>query len=105
MGHRQRILVDAQAGVYRYDQLVVLRNAGMPAALLEAGSIINRDEELRMRSAQHQALVSDAVVDAVKSFCAARGTRTAANPARRGGDRSRQATSPAASPAMISNRR
>src|SRR4029079_19233474 len=41
MGHRQRILIDAQAGVYRYDQLVVLRNAAMPAVLLEAGSIIN----------------------------------------------------------------
>jgi N-acetylmuramoyl-L-alanine amidase len=81
MGHRQRILIDAQAGVYRYDQLVVLRNTGMPAVLLEAGSIINREEELRMSSAEHQTLVSSAVVDAVESFCAARRTRTAANAA------------------------
>src|SRR5215204_601729 len=48
MGNRQRLLIDAQAGVYRYDQLVVLRDTGMPAVLLEAGSIINREEELRM---------------------------------------------------------
>jgi hypothetical protein len=34
MGHRQRQLVDAEAGVYRYDQLIVLKNSRMPAALL-----------------------------------------------------------------------
>jgi N-acetylmuramoyl-L-alanine amidase len=105
MGRRQRILVDAHAGVYRYDQLVVLRNAGMPAVLLEAGSIINRDEELRMSSVEHQALVSGAVVDAVESFCTARRTRTAANAASRGGHEYRQATSPAAAPAKISKQR
>src|SRR5262245_54309541 len=46
MGHRQRLLVDAKMGVYRYDQLIVLRTTQMPAVLLEAGSIINRSEEL-----------------------------------------------------------
>src|SRR5262249_52462459 len=40
MGSRRRQLVDPQAGVYRYDQLIVLRHTLMPAALLEAGSII-----------------------------------------------------------------
>jgi N-acetylmuramoyl-L-alanine amidase len=104
MGRRQRILVDAHAGVYRYDQLVVLRNAGMPAVLLEAGSIINREEELRMSSAEHQASVSGAVVDALESFCTARRTRTA-NAASRGGHETRQTTSPAAAPAKISKQR
>ena len=42
MGHRRRILVDAEDGVYRYDQLIVLRQTKMPAVLLEAGSIVNR---------------------------------------------------------------
>ena len=72
MGSRQRQLVDAEAGVYRYDQLVVLKNSRMPAALLEAGSIINRDEELAMGSPERQALISAAVLDAVDGFCAAR---------------------------------
>jgi N-acetylmuramoyl-L-alanine amidase len=96
MGNRQRLLIDAEAGVYRYDQLVVLRKTGMPAVLLEAGSIINREEELRMGSVEHQALVSAAVADAVKSFCAARRPRTPTNAAGRAGEVSRQATAPAA---------
>ena len=72
MGHRQRILVDADAGVYRYDQLIVLKNTRIPAVLLEAGSIINRNEELLVSSPERQALISASVVDAVDNFCAAR---------------------------------
>jgi len=50
MGNRRRELIDAAAGVYRYDQLIVLRNTRMPAVLLEAGSIVNRQEELELAS-------------------------------------------------------
>ena len=72
MGRRQRLLVDADVGVYRYDQLIVLRMTRMPAVLLEAGSIVNRDEELAMASPERQALIGDAVTEAVAAFCAAR---------------------------------
>jgi N-acetylmuramoyl-L-alanine amidase len=72
MGRHQRQLVDAEAGVYRYDQLIVLKDTRVPAALLEAGSIINRDEELAAASPERQALISAAVVDAVDAFCAMR---------------------------------
>src|SRR5262245_21268398 len=95
MGHRQRLLIDVQAGVYRYDQLLVLRDTDMPAVLLEAGSIINRDEELRMGSDEHQTAVSAAVVDAVESFCAARRPRSPTREANHPGGASRQATAPA----------
>jgi hypothetical protein len=44
----------------------------MPAVLLEAGSIINRDEELEMATPERQALIGEAVTDAVAQFCAAR---------------------------------
>jgi N-acetylmuramoyl-L-alanine amidase len=72
MGHRRRILVDADAGVYRYDQLIVLRQTRMPAVLLEAGSIVNRQEELELGTPERRALTSAAIVAAVDRFCAAR---------------------------------
>jgi N-acetylmuramoyl-L-alanine amidase len=70
MGPRRRELLDAEAGVYRYDQLIVLRETRMPAVLLEAGSIINRQEELVMATTERQTLISAAVVDAVDGYCA-----------------------------------
>ena len=94
MGNRKRRLVDAHAGVYRYDQLIVLRTTGMPAVLLEAGSIINREEELRMGSAEHQALTSAAVADAVTAFCKTHRPRAPANVASQAGKVSRQTTAP-----------
>jgi N-acetylmuramoyl-L-alanine amidase len=78
MADRRRLLVDKDAGVYRYDQLIVLRGTQMPAVLLEAGSIINRDEELVLSTPEHRALISAAAVDAVKAFCAARAGAAAA---------------------------
>jgi N-acetylmuramoyl-L-alanine amidase len=72
MGKRQRELVDREAGVYRYDQLIVLKNTRMPAALLEAGSIVNRNEELLLATPEHTGLMAGAVVEAVDAFCTAR---------------------------------
>jgi len=74
MGSRRRDLVDAEAGVYRYDRLIVLRETTMPAVLLEAGMIIHRDEELVLASPERQTLIAAAVTDAVEQFC---GHRTA----------------------------
>jgi len=76
MGRRQRQLVDPEAGVYRYDQLIVLKDTRMPAVLLEAGSIINRDEELALDSPERQSLITAAVSDAVERFCSARKARS-----------------------------
>ncbi|HMG80469.1 MAG TPA: hypothetical protein VK591_17435, partial [Xanthobacteraceae bacterium] len=59
-------------GVYRYDQLVVLRYTRMPALLLEAGSIVNRQEELELATPERRTLTSAAVAAAVEDFCAAR---------------------------------
>ena len=44
MGRYRHPLLNKDAGVYGYDELVVLRKTRMAAVLLEAGSIINRDE-------------------------------------------------------------
>jgi N-acetylmuramoyl-L-alanine amidase len=75
MGHRQRQLIDADAGVYRYDQLVVLKDTNMPAVLLEAGSIVNRDEEMQLATPERQSLISAAATAAVETFCAERSPR------------------------------
>jgi N-acetylmuramoyl-L-alanine amidase len=80
MGHRRREIVDAANGVYRYDQLIVLRSTHMPAVLLEAGSIINRKEELELAKPERVALVADAALDAVESYCDAHGHRIAEAP-------------------------
>jgi N-acetylmuramoyl-L-alanine amidase len=72
MGSRQRILVDKEAGVYRYDQLIVLKDTHMPAVLLEAGSIINRDEEVALATSDRHERIAAAAVDAVDAFCAIR---------------------------------
>lgn len=73
MAERRRDLLDAEAGVYRYDQLIVLKDTRMPAVLLEAGSIVHRDEELQMATPERQSRISAAVTAAVDRFCAARG--------------------------------
>jgi N-acetylmuramoyl-L-alanine amidase len=72
MGNRRRVLVDKDAGVYRFDQLVVLRTTRMPAVLLEAGSIIHRDEELKLLAPERRGLITQSVADAVAAFCAQR---------------------------------
>ena len=75
MGHRRRELLDAEAGVYRYDELIVLQRTHMAAALLEAGSIINRQEELVLASPERRAVTSAAIAAAVEDFCSARPSR------------------------------
>jgi N-acetylmuramoyl-L-alanine amidase len=69
MGHYQHELLDPDAGIYRYDQLVVLRKTQMPAVLFEAGSIINREQELQMNSDERLDLISASLRTAVEMFC------------------------------------
>jgi N-acetylmuramoyl-L-alanine amidase len=69
MGRYQHPLLNKETGVYGYDKLIVLKTTRMPAALLEAGSIINRDEELKMDSPERRDIISSGVTAAVKEFC------------------------------------
>jgi N-acetylmuramoyl-L-alanine amidase len=72
MGRYQHPLLNKETGVYSYDELVVLRKTRMAAVLLEAGSIINRDEELRMDSPEYRNIISSGVAAAVREFCDSR---------------------------------
>jgi N-acetylmuramoyl-L-alanine amidase len=69
MGRRRRVLLDRNAGVYRFDELIVLKDTKVPAVLLEAGSIVHRDEELAMSSGERQSLIAAALAAAVEEFC------------------------------------
>jgi N-acetylmuramoyl-L-alanine amidase len=66
----RRPIVDDTAGVYRYDGLAVLRQAAMPAVLLEAGVIVNRAEEAELAGTQRQRRTAEAVAGAVAAWCA-----------------------------------
>ena len=72
MGRNQHPLLNKETGVYSYDKLIVLKSTKMPAVLLEAGSIINRDEELVMDSTERRNIISSGVTAAVKTFCNSR---------------------------------
>jgi N-acetylmuramoyl-L-alanine amidase len=52
--------------------LIVLRETKMPAVLLEAGSIVNRQEEVELGTPERRALTAAAIVAAVDEFCAAK---------------------------------
>jgi len=69
MGKYRHDLLDKDVGIYRYDHLVVLMRTHMPAVLLEAGSIINRDEEVQMASPERQDMIVGSVATALKKFC------------------------------------
>ena len=69
MGKYRHDLIDRNTGVYRYDHLVVLMTTRMPAVLLEAGSISNRDEELQVAGQTRQDATIGAVTDALKEYC------------------------------------
>lgn len=68
----RRQLVDETVGIYRYDGLAVLHQASMPAVLLEAGVIINKEEEAALASVTRQRRTALAVARGVAAFCAAK---------------------------------
>lgn len=62
-------LIDAELGVYRYDNLVVLKDIRAPAVLFEAGLIINRKEELVLATAERRTLLAKAIASAMTEYC------------------------------------
>jgi N-acetylmuramoyl-L-alanine amidase len=60
--------MDAQLGVYRFDQLVLLRTTGIPSVLVEAGVIVDRDEERRLANAGYRKRIAQALSRGVTAF-------------------------------------
>ncbi|HSC95160.1 MAG TPA: N-acetylmuramoyl-L-alanine amidase [Burkholderiales bacterium] len=57
-----RPFADEANGVHYFDNLAVLKTAHIPALLFEAGVIVNRDEELRMRDPAMRQRIVDSLV-------------------------------------------
>ncbi len=64
-----RPLINKQLGIYQFDALVVLRTATMPAVLLEAGIIVNRNEETQLASATFQQQQVAALHQGIVKMC------------------------------------
>ena len=62
-----RPLVDPRRGVYRYDDLAVLRRAEMPAVLVECGVLVHREEELELSDPERQERLARALARAIVS--------------------------------------
>ena len=63
---------DRANGVHYFDNLAVLKAATMPALLLEAGVIVNRDEELQLQDPARVAMMAASVARGVAQCLAPR---------------------------------
>jgi N-acetylmuramoyl-L-alanine amidase len=68
---------DKANGVHYYDNLIVLKTAKTPAVLLEAGVIVNRDEELEVQKDMVRRRIAAAVAAGLDRCLPGRATRTA----------------------------
>lgn len=78
---------DKVNGVYFYDNLAVLKNAPCPAVLLEAGVIVNSDEEAKLRGSRTRLKISEALKQALSKDPAGEGTAVNSDHKRKGKSR------------------
>lgn len=63
-----RPLLNAEYGIYRYDNLAVLRGTQMPAVLLEVGVIPDKADEAYINNPTHRKAIEKAIVQAVQTY-------------------------------------
>jgi N-acetylmuramoyl-L-alanine amidase len=68
MKGENKALVDAEKGIYKYDGLVVLKNTSIPAALIECGIIVNRDEEIELGKPECQEKIVTSITEGIKRY-------------------------------------
>ncbi len=61
-------LIDRTRGIYKYNQLIVLKTTTMPAILFECGLIKNRNEELQLSNSEYQRNIVNALLNAIKIY-------------------------------------
>jgi N-acetylmuramoyl-L-alanine amidase len=65
-----RPIIDRDAGVYAFDDLVVLKTAVMPAVLVECGVIVNPEEEKSLQTEEWRATIVAAIVRGIREYFA-----------------------------------
>jgi N-acetylmuramoyl-L-alanine amidase len=68
--HRE--LVDRKLGVYRFDDLILLKHSSIPAVLVEGGIVVNRDEEQRLTDPRYRRGLVLAIAKGLRRFCETR---------------------------------
>ncbi len=63
-----RKLLDANKGIYRYDELAVLKTALMPAVLVECGVLVHREEDLLLGNPVYQRALVTNLAQAIKAW-------------------------------------
>lgn len=61
-------LIDRSRGIYKYNNLIVLKKAAMPAVLFECGIIKNREAEVQLRNPAYQKKIAAALFRAVRKY-------------------------------------
>ncbi len=64
-----RKFVDKDLGLYDFPLLAVLRRTAIPAVLIEAGLIVNRQEELKLSTDGYRARIVEAVASGIAEYC------------------------------------
>ena len=62
-------MYDREKGIYRYDNLVVLKYAKSPALLIENGVILNRNELDDLDNSTYRQRFIDGIVSGISSWC------------------------------------
>jgi N-acetylmuramoyl-L-alanine amidase len=63
-----RPLLDADLGIYQYDDLVVLKQSTIPAVLLEVGVIVDQTDEAYVTRLDHQDSIVNAILVSLGKF-------------------------------------
>lgn len=63
-----RPILDSERGIYEYDDLIVLKTALMPAALVECGVIVNREQDLLLRQPAMQKVIAEAIATGIEQY-------------------------------------
>ena len=61
-------LLNPRLGLYRHDNLAVLKRTRAPSVLVEAGIILNRAEEKRLNTGAYRARIIKAIVSGTRAY-------------------------------------